>query len=343
MAKNKFYIYAPSGVITGGQELLHQLCDSLNNKGQEAYIKYYPNSKCQIPEPYRIYNIKITEHVEDLPDNFLILHESQFDRGLKYKNLKLIHWWLSVDNFFKGSLRYLSLFDYYQLWRGLFLKAILVKLYYIAFRRKRIIDLNIKMNYLKKPKIINYAQSFYAIDFLKRNGFQTYYPLSDYINYTFDNNNISKREDLILYNPKKGIKFTQKLINQFPYYKWIPIVNLSYKEVCDLMNRAKIYIDFGNHPGKDRLPREAILSGLCIITGKRGSAFFYEDIPISERYKFDENSFDETRFKNLIDNIFENFENEIINFSHYRKIIMQSKEKFESEVDVFLKNNLNNT
>jgi len=33
----------------------------------------------------------------------------------------------------------------------------------------------------------------------------------------------------------------------------------------------QVYIDFGHHPGQDRLPREAVQCGCVVITGKRGS------------------------------------------------------------------------
>lgn len=29
------------------------------------------------------------------------------------------------------------------------------------------------------------------------------------------------------------------------------------------MRKAKVYIDFGFHPGKDRIPREAVMCGAC--------------------------------------------------------------------------------
>lgn len=54
------------------------------------------------------------------------------------------------------------------------------------------------------------------------------------------------------------------------------------------MSKSKVYIDFGNHPGKDRIPREAAISGCIVITGKRGAAAFAEDVCIPETYKFDE-------------------------------------------------------
>ena len=33
----------------------------------------------------------------------------------------------------------------------------------------------------------------------------------------------------------------------------------------------QVYIDFGHHPGQDRLPREAVQCGCVVITGTRGS------------------------------------------------------------------------
>lgn len=48
-----------------------------------------------------------------------------------------------------------------------------------------------------------------------------------------------------------------------------PIINMTRDEVIRELQRAKVYIDFGNHPGKDRIPREAAILGCCAIVGKR--------------------------------------------------------------------------
>ena len=53
------------------------------------------------------------------------------------------------------------------------------------------------------------------------------------------------------------------------------------------MMESKVYIDFGNHLGKDRIPRE-VASGCCIITGKTGADKYKEDVYIGEKFKFDE-------------------------------------------------------
>ena len=46
------------------------------------------------------------------------------------------------------------------------------------------------------------------------------------------------------------------------------------------------YIDFGPHPGMDRLPREATLAGCVVITNREGAANFDEDVPLPSEFKF---------------------------------------------------------
>ena len=57
-------------------------------------------------------------------------------------------------------------------------------------------------------------------------------------------------------------------------------------QVTAKLLRAKIYIDFGPHPGMDRFPREAALAGCMIVTNTQGAAEYYADVPIPHKYKF---------------------------------------------------------
>ena len=50
-----------------------------------------------------------------------------------------------------------------------------------------------------------------------------------------------------------------------------------------------IYIDFGEHPGKDRIPREAALRNLIVITNRNGAAVNNIDVPIDNMFKIDNN------------------------------------------------------
>ena len=137
---------------------------------------------------------------------------------------------------------------------------------------------------LASLEVINAFQSEYAQWWLHEHHFPNIVPLKDYINTdhcTFDES--SKKEDIVLYNPKKGMEFTQKLISAAPDIKWVPLQGMSREQLIEVLKKAKIYIDFGYHPGKDRLPRECVMNGWCVITGMRGAAAFFGDVAIPEK------------------------------------------------------------
>ena len=176
-------------------------------------------------------------------------------------------------------------------------------------------------------------QAEYIQHFLINQGFREILPLKDYINtdhcQSFD---ISKKEDIVLYNPNKGIEFTQKLIAVAPDINWVPLRGFTRNQLKDIMQRAKLYIDFGNHPGKDRLPRECAMNGCCVITGLRGSASFFEDVPLSGNYKFDENHTPLLSIISCIRYALANYERVIYDFQFYRNRISIEKDEFEGQV-----------
>lgn len=175
------------------------------------------------------------------------------------------------------------------------------------------------------------VQSHYAYDYLSKNKIQnkkiSY--LSDYINDSFfenDQNNLQK-ENIVLYNPQKGEKFTQKIIsaNKNTNFSFVPIQNMSRIKV-------KVHIDFGNHPKMDRIPREATMCDCCIITGKNGSAKFNEDLPIPDKYKFDEKKNKIPSILAAITLFISNYELEKKKFESYKNFIMKQKNNFKIEV-----------
>ena len=181
-------------------------------------------------------------------------------------------------------------------------------------------------------------QSEYAHDYLIKHGKKNCYRLSDYINpiYISDQERFENKEDIVLYNPKKGKKFTEKIIHTSPQLKWIAIENLSTEEVYKLLQRGKVYIDFGNHPGKDRFPREAAISGCCIITGKRGAAAYYKDIPIDDEFKFEDVDSSISQIISKIENCLNNYENEIKKFYEYRCYIRSEYKLFIDDVNYLI-------
>jgi hypothetical protein len=73
----------------------------------------------------------------------------------------------------------------------------------------------------------------------------------------------------------------------FPYAKYM-LSRISIKRNIHHTNSPSSlqYIDFGPHPGMDRLPREATLARCVVITNREGAANFEEDVPLPSEFKF---------------------------------------------------------
>jgi hypothetical protein len=284
---------------TGGPEALHQLCDAINNNGGDAYIWYYGEDKSSSPDAYKNYNIKITTELVDEKEYIIVLPECEGKMIPAIKNAKVYFWWLSVDNnnFFQYG------------------------------------------NTFTNPNIHHLYQSNYALWYLLNNEAIYYQPLFDYINDGYVENSINSeynKEDIVCFNPRKGYEYTQEIIKLLPDVKFVPLTNMSRDEVIDTLKKSKIYIDFGYHPGKDRFPREAALTNNCIISGFRGSAMLYNDVPIDPlKYKFNLNELESVADR--IKDCLENYDERIKDFSLYKSVITNQKEEFINQVkQIFL-------
>jgi len=327
----KIFVPCPAGACTGGAELLHQLVDLLNRTGLDAYIVYYGNAKHDLPNDYKKYVIKFAESIEDKADNVAVIHEGCFNQLFHIHDVQIMLWWLSVDYYYICNNHTAKEIIYYQinypekLGFKKFIKGIV----------RSILKPNdsISMAKLKRMNVkVNAFQSEYAKDILSKNNFSELFPLKDYIN---DDNfsyvlNKTGRQNIVIYNPKKGIEFTKKLIGADRSILWVPIINMSRSEVLQLMRNAKVYIDFGFHPGKDRLPREAAINGCCIVTGLHGSAN-YIDINIPTKYKHTQRKEDIPNIIKQIHELLEDYDNKINEYSIYREAIRKEKEEFISD------------
>lgn len=317
---SKIYVACPANTATGGPELLHQLVYELTNLGLNAFMFYYncEKNKKPIHEAYLIYNNKYVTKIDDRKDNILIVPEVKTSLLYKYNLIQKVIWWLSVDNFFN------FLNSKNKIER--FLKRLLYKMKIYPFNRR--------YNFNKNDHIIHFVQSEYARQFLMKRNVSNIFYLSDYLNKRFIENQSLFREkrNIVVYNPKKGLDFTKKLIEYAKDIDFVPIENMTRDEVANLLSSAKVYIDFGNHPGKDRLPREAAISGCCVIVGKKGAANYYEDVPIDNEFKFDVTIENIPSIINKIRECLDNYETEIHKFSNYRYFIKNEQNQFYKDL-----------
>lgn len=346
--KKTVYVYSLTGIATGGCELLHQLVGYLNDHGRDAFIVYegagLKGDRLQIPAPYRCYHVRVADKVPDDENVLVVLDEGFLYLASQFKRATCFFWWLSVDNFFIDPIQmpFVSWKDMKELGKDHLWKCIRSRIHYLKARLLKKDKKEVPWYPVFSLKTISQRaclcgyQSEYARLFLQKHGFKNLIPLSDYINTDFvcSQDSLVDKEDIVIYNPKKGFEYTQKLIDTDSTIKWIPLINLSRLEMRQTMHRAKIYVDFGYHPGKDRIPREAALCNCCVITGKRGAAANPIDIHIPEDYKFDELATPIDEILNKLHYVFVNYKECLQDQIEYKKRIMEEKSRFFGEINM---------
>lgn len=321
-----FVVVAPGGGATGGVELLHQLVHELRFLGAKATIAYYAFRKSYgTPDGYLKYNAPVCNPCGfdelDLPENVIVLPEVYTYLVRKVRRARVVVWWMSVDNYL-NSRRVL-----YALPNG-----------FLPFTYLRPSDFRAVSMHL--------TQSEYARRYLARFGVRDLLPLGDFINEDYlgvpDGGGERTSQNIVVYNPAKGRQVTLKVEEWVsavrPEIRFIPIAGMSRRQVIELLGAAKVYIDFGNHPGKDRLPREAAACGCCIITGRSGSAANEIDVPIPTDYKFDERESDFVgRAGDAIIRVIDEFASHSVRFEPYRAVIRGERMEFRASVREFVR------
>lgn len=305
---------------TGGCELLHQLSDVLISAGIKTKFLYWPFRKYfEKPKPYENYKTVTIRKHQVSADSIIVLPEVYSYFIDEFPGHQIVFWWLSVDNYF-GSRK-----------PRFFIRNLLSPFSFVDVRTPQ-----------GRRKIHHHlVQSEYARHFLQSAAGCESRFLGDFINDEFvvrgSSTSVDQKEDIVAYNPAKGVETTRKVISRLAPGTAVPIVGMSRGEVMDLLARAKVYVDFGNHPGQDRIPREAAALGCCVITNQRGSAANDIDVPVDRAYKIDDNESDfAVRAADKIGEIFSNFEDHSKNFSDYRAMIRAQKWLFERDaLEVF--------
>jgi len=287
---------------TGGPECLHQLCDEL--KGKMYYVNKPSVTDVDEKRLYPEYDVRVIDELYSAKR--IIIPEIYRYSELKgvFPDADVCVYFLSVDNMI-GYYRSLDKFDFRCL-----------------------------------------SQSQYSREFLKDKGCDDILDINDYISFDVLKESDIKaegREDIVLYNPRKDGLVEQYLLKRGEWQgcvRFVPLSGYDREGLRGIMSKAKIYVDFGYHPGKDKLPREAVAHGLVVITNCKGSAKNDVDIPISSMYKFDDDVKNSSmgmedlssELFTLVNDVFERFDFHSPNFKHYRNVVRNEKEVFTAQV-----------
>lgn len=313
--------------VTGGPEAIHQLSHTINMLGGRSGIAYIGgNSSAQLVQDgenctlvcnvnpnspamsaYTNYAPRPISEMALLPDNLLIVPEPMADlaRNLNFGRRGV--WWLSVDNAIAFDPR----------------------LSYQSYRDFLFAD----------HSLLHFYQSDYAREFLIHNRARQIFPLFDYTDELFlresqerlaeRGGNEAAKVARIAYFPRKGAELAAEFISAAgAELQFAPIENMSKLQVKETLETSAVYIDFGHHPGKDRVPREAAVSGAVVLLHDKGAASHYTDHPLEDIYLFSLADIRSGALLERIRDIIRNYEEHFLRQRYYRQKVFMEKNEF---------------
>jgi hypothetical protein len=329
----KIYVLYPRGLRTGGPEALHQLVDMLRELGEDAYLVPHPTTASSPrAEQFGIYNAPEAPAAIDAEGNVVVVPEVYLAELHSYKRATPMCWWLSIDyspTFTAGRTA---------------LRSTARPL--AAFKDSLIPRLSAVKNHvgprsIKRSRIVHAVQSSYAWAFLFSHLNVVPSLLSDYTpsaEFLSGGENGSRNHRLVTFNPVKGGDIVREVMKvSDPSIEWRPIQGMTRTEVTATLRECGIYLDLGFHPGKDRMPREAALSGALTVVGRRGSGAFYADVPVPWEHKIMPGPTEVSSSAALLPQLMLDLPREIAKQDSYRAAILSEKERFKREVsDIFI-------
>jgi len=292
---------------------MHQLCSTLRSLGCEAVMVYISVRESiakgclhslpptvNVKEAYNNYDIKHEELVMPSGLDLLIFPEILVSHATSNFNCQVAIWWLSVDI-------------------ALLFNPLLI--------RK-----DINQPIFENNNLIHFYQSEYAHRYLIENSARMIVPLYDYTSPSqveiLSNDSAVKSYDIAIF-PSKGADLAAEFLKLEPDLRFVKIENMSKKQVYQTLADTYIYIDFGNQPGKDRVPREASISGCLIFLHRKGSAGYYEDSPLDDFFLFTGEDITSGNLERRIKLALENISSMIPLQQYYRNKILNERKEFE--------------
>lgn len=340
----KIYVFCPANYVTGGPDALHQMVFYLNQLGFDSSIVYFDTfstGKYVIPEVYSRYvsSFLAESDVVDSLDSAIILPETFANKRKSFKSSRVFIWWLSVDNNSQKS----SLFWKMSYFLTLPLRIVKNYKYYKTHFAEAIMKVLHREFYSftkEQENVEHLCASYYACDYVSRKTQRPTHlciePISKYFLEEYDEQkgslNSKNRADVILYNPRKSGRFVNELKKLAPDLRFEALSGLTQNQLVEKYKSAKLYVDFGPFPGAERIPKEAVLFGCIVITGRNGASNFYGDVPIPDEYKFDTACNQKKLIIEKIRELLDSYNSKKQDFDVYRKTVLDLESNFKSSL-----------
>ena len=317
--------------VTGGMENLCQFAHELKQQGLDVYMICIPfrdgagfrtvpnNIICKkningswylcglnedhIPPVYKLqYDLSYLNHDVILDSSTLIVtHEGWIDYLPFFENAKKMICWLSVGN--------VHCFDRSRTCKDLI--------------NKKCLYLMDCFHTSQAPWVHKTLQSWGVSAWILNDYISLWYILA---------NKETKCTNTIAYYPTKGGDLARLFISKYLQYEYIKIAGLDNMGMIHALDQAMIYIDFGNFPGKDRIPREALLRDCIIFIHNAGCATDYESFPIDDYFRFSDDDVINGTLQKKIDDAVCNYNKFYNKQSTMRNLLYQEHEEFKENV-----------
>ena len=276
---HKYYIFIPANKCSGGPEALHQLVYYMRKIGLDAYAVYYEYSGFVCAKPitrYEQYGVTavVYSDIEDKIENYIIAPENAPWCLNGFKKAKKCIWWLGVK---ASQLHEAGLFYRMIYWKRRLLGQSILEARNMLFNPEKCLHLcgsKFAFEYVKQkfPKsVVEYLVEPISLDFLMINNIFMY----------------GEKEDIVLYNPSKPSKIMEALLER-KRFNYIPLKGFLPEKLAEYYKKAKLYVDFGEFGGPERMPKEAVYFGCNILVANHNAANNDFDVAIPNKYKVDD-------------------------------------------------------
>ena len=330
-AYSQVLIFCPEA-RTGGPEALHQLAYIIRQNGGTAKLVYtgpgsymafnedrvvcVPGPESSLQRYFSAYAPVVPEQSRIDDKTLLVYPEIMALKPLDWPGKEFgarrAVWWLSVASAFHSN--------------------------------KEMADDSFRDKYFKDESIIHFYQSAHSREFLRANNAANFHPLFDFTDQDFIHQSqissdfipAESRDSIITFFPRKGGHLAGQFAKSADWanlgVKFTPIENMSKNEVRQTLFKTRIYIDFGQHPGKDRVPREAAIAGAIILLLRAGASKQFEDHPLDPKYIFNEEEIASGQLRDKVLDVIENSQEHYENQRIYRQKILLEREEFSHQV-----------
>lgn len=299
----RIHIVCPSEAVSGSAESLHQFGRAAATLGYDVRIAYLPDGDPlgPVPSAFRTYGVR---HDQDIPDESsvaVLVPHTAVELLAHLTRVQKLVWWLRLD------------------------------------AEDQAVEFALDVS-----GAIHLAQSEHARAFLESRGVRAHL-LGDYIRAAF----IKRAEALapperlntVLYNPDPSDLLTPRLIDASrDVLTWVPVTGLAPDDVAEIMAYSKVFVDFGRHAGRTRMPREALASGCCVVTGRRGATGSAADLAVPDGFAFDERDpAAVTKILNRVALTLMEFGEATQNFAAARRTVTGQEAAFRTDVEQLLR------